>query len=63
MDNEDRRNAVWELHLSLKTIHQISATLKIPRTTVFNDIRRYNESGDFTDRSYVRIDTVRIRSL
>ena len=41
----------------------ISATLKIPRITVFNNIRRYNEKGDFTYREHVRIATVRICSL
>ena len=41
----------------------MSATLKTPRTIVFNDIRYYNEREDFTDWEDVRIASVRIRSL
>ena len=63
MNKEDKRKAVLELNLLHKTIRQISATLKIPRITVFNDIRRYNERGDFTNRKHVRITTASNLSL
>jgi len=63
MNKEDRRKAVLELYLSNNSIRQIAATLKIPITTAFNDIKRFNEQGDFNDRKHLRIATVRTRSL